>query len=186
MWKPADNVEWQKKALCGQPEHRKKREWFFSRKPEEKYGAKNLCYQCPVRQDCLQWSLEHRQIWGVWGGKDEVELRRALSVNFEGEETRRRRFPNCPYCGARPVKLETGTADIPGGGRWKVAKTVTCTECSFTWRSRTSANAVEAYHQERLKRLEKREKEKAKKSRSSRKPPAHKTPGSSGAARPSD
>jgi WhiB family redox-sensing transcriptional regulator len=184
MWKPANDLGWQKKALCAQPENQDKKEWFFSSSSEERYKAKNLCFQCPVRKECVQWALENKQIWGVWGGRDEVDLRRALSVNHEGEETRRRRFPNCPHCGARPVKLITSEEELPGGGRWKVAKIVTCTQCEFSWRSRTSANAVEAYHQDRAKRLEKQEKEKAKKS--SRKPPARKTPSSSEADRPSD
>lgn len=186
MWKPAKDFNWQKRALCAQPENQNKKEWFFSSDAEERYKAKNLCFQCPVREDCIQWALENKQIWGVWGGKDEVDLRRALSVNHEGEETRRRRFPNCPYCGARPSKLRSEVAEVPDGGRWKTAKIVICSSCDFTWRSRTSANAVEAYHQDRAKRLEKQEKEKAKKSRSSRKPTAHRTPGSSEAARPSD
>jgi WhiB family redox-sensing transcriptional regulator len=165
MWKPAENLNWQKKALCAQPENLNKKEWFFSPSAEERYKAKNLCFQCPVRKECIQWALENKQIWGVWGGRDEIDLRRALSVNHEGEETRRRRFPNCPHCGARPVKLVTSEEEIPGGGRWKVAKIVTCTQCEFSWRSRTSANAVEAYHQDRAKRLEKQEKEKTKKPR---------------------
>jgi hypothetical protein len=98
--------------------------------------------------------LEHRQIWGIWGGKDEVDIRRTLSVSYNGEETRRRRFPNCPYCTARPSKLVTSIEELPNGGRWTTAKVVTCTECNFSWRSRTSANAVEAY------KLEKEEKSK--------------------------
>lgn len=163
MWKPADNTYWHRKALCNKPENRKYKDWFFSSDQKEKYAAKNMCYSCPVRKECIQWALENRQIWGVWGGKDELDLRRALSVNAEGEEAKRRRPPNCPYCGARPSKLQTGTADIPNGGRWKIAKTVTCTECNFVWRSRTSANAVESYHKERAVREEKKAKERHKK-----------------------
>jgi hypothetical protein len=37
-------------------------------------------------------------------------------------------------------------ADSPEGGRWTTMKLVVCSECEFTWRSRTSANAVNAYH----------------------------------------
>jgi hypothetical protein len=40
---------------------------------------------------------------------------------------------------------------------------VHCTACDFTWRSRTSANAVDAYHVERTEKLERQEREKAKK-----------------------
>ncbi len=156
MWKPADNLNWQSDATCAKPSNRYALDWFFSKDFKEKYAAKNMCFTCPVRSECLQWALEHRQIWGIWGGKDEVDIRRALSVSYNGEEARRRRFPNCPYCTARPSKLSVSIEQLPSGGRWTTAKVVTCTECGFSWRSRTSANAVEAYN------LERNEKEKKK------------------------
>jgi len=43
-----------------------------------------------------------------------------------------------------------------GFRRWTVAKIVTCTVCGFSWRSRTSVNAIEAYKQERIDKSEKR------------------------------
>lgn len=172
MWKPADNVDWHSGAMCKKPEYAFAKEWFFPKNSTERHSAKAICYECPVRKNCLQWSLEHKQIWGVWGGKDEVDLRRTLSVNADGEEAKRRRPPNCPHCGARPSKLETGTAEIPNGGRWKVAKIVTCIECKFVWRSRTSANAVEAYHKEKASKEEKRAKEREKKARKRSKSPS--------------
>lgn len=178
MWKPATNLDWQIDALCAKADYQHARDWFFSKEPKEKYDAKNLCFGCPVRRQCLQWALEHRQIWGIWGGKDEVEIRRALSVSYKGEEARRRRFPNCPYCSARPSKLQTGSVEVPGGGRWTVAKIVTCTVCSFSWRSRTSFNAVELYNLERQEKAEKKQRLKEKKakrngSKPKQKPKAH-------------
>lgn len=155
MWNPANNLKWQKDALCAQPENEDSVDWFFSPDFSEKYKAKNLCHSCPVRRDCLQWALEHRQIWGIWGGRDEIDIRRTLSVSYNGEEIRRRRFPNCPYCTARPSKLETTVVNVPGGGRWTTAKVVYCTECGFSWKSRTSANAVQAYKADREERLAK-------------------------------
>jgi hypothetical protein len=127
VWKPVNNLEWQRNALCALPENRTYIDHFFSQDFSQKYTAKNLCFSCPVRSQCLQWALEHRQIWGIWGGKDEVEIRRTLSVSYLGEETRRRRFPNCPYCTARPNKLETSVAQLDTTGRWTTAKIVTCT-----------------------------------------------------------
>ena len=169
MWKPATGLKWQKDALCSKPEYAEAVDWFFSKEPKEKYAAKNLCFQCPVRQQCLQWALEHRQIWGIWGGKDEVEIRRALSVSYKGEEARRRRFPHCPYCSARPAKLVTEAVDLPDGGRWKTAKIVICTVCEFSWRSRTSVNAVNAYHQDRSEKALRKQREKEKKLRKTKK-----------------
>lgn len=158
MWKPANSMKWQEDAECGKPINKYMVEYFFSKDPVERNEAKNMCFSCPVRSQCLQWALEHRQINGIWGGKDEVDIRRALSVSYLGEETRRRRFPNCPFCTARPSKLETMIAELPKGGRWTTARVVYCTECNFSWRSRTSVNAVLAY---RLAKAE-REKERAK------------------------
>jgi WhiB family redox-sensing transcriptional regulator len=138
-------VGWQDRAECAKPEHKKVAKLFFSSVPEEKYAARNLCFSCPVRAECLKYALETKQIHGVWGGKDEGEIRRALSVSHTGQEIRRQRFPNCPYCSARPGKLHVIVADSPEGGRWKTMKLVQCEVCEFTWRSRTSANAVTAY-----------------------------------------
>lgn len=157
MWKPADNMDWQEDAECAKPINKNKVEYFFSRDFKEKAEAKELCAKCPVQRDCMQWALEHRRINGIWGGRDEMEIRRTLSVNYLGDESRRRRYPNCPMCDARPSKLETSIVDLPkNGGRWNTARVVHCTVCDFSWRSRTSLNAVNAYktykaERERLK-----------------------------------
>ena len=156
------DVEWQDNAECKKPEHVKLRKFFFSNIPEEKYAARNVCFKCPVRRSCLKYALETKQIHGVWGGKDEGEIRRALSVSHTGQEIRRQRFPNCPHCAARPSKLRVVVADSPEGGRWKTMKLVVCEQCDFTWRSRTSANAVTAYHHFISEKVERKKKAKEK------------------------
>lgn len=140
-------LHWDQKALCGKPQN--SHIDFFSSDAEEKSEAKNLCHSCPVRKDCIKYALETSRIHGVWGGKDENEIRRTLSVNAEGIEVRRGRYPQCPYCNARTSKLKVKTINLEGGGRWSTAKVVECTVCDFEWRSRSSANAVVAYHTER-------------------------------------
>lgn len=146
MWKPAKDLHWQENAACADPQYKDMMDWFFSDELPKKHEVKNLCFSCPVRSECLQWALEHRQIWGIWGGRDEFEIRRTLSVSYKGEEIKRKRPPKCPYCSARPNKLSVSVEKVPGGGRWTTAKVVTCSDCNFSWRSRTSANAVNAYH----------------------------------------
>jgi WhiB family transcriptional regulator, redox-sensing transcriptional regulator len=37
--------------------------------------AKEVCMQCPVRGDCLQYALETNQDSGIWGGTSEDERR---------------------------------------------------------------------------------------------------------------
>lgn len=37
--------------------------------------AKEVCEWCPVRRECLDWALEARQDFGVWGGMSERERR---------------------------------------------------------------------------------------------------------------
>ncbi|WP_406516354.1 WhiB family transcriptional regulator [Streptomyces sp. NBC_00873] len=37
--------------------------------------AKAVCATCPVRTQCLEWAVETRQDFGVWGGMSERERR---------------------------------------------------------------------------------------------------------------
>ena len=138
--------DWQPDAECAKPENDEYIKNFFANKPSQQHKALKICEACPVRAMCLQWSLETKQVWGVWGGLNYKELRRTLSVNWDGQEMRHNRFPLCPYCKAKTNSLETETISRPNGGRWSTMKIVKCTACSFSWQSRTSANAVEAFH----------------------------------------
>jgi WhiB family redox-sensing transcriptional regulator len=40
--------------------------------------AKETCYSCPVRLDCLADAMENREEFGVWGGMTERERRKLL------------------------------------------------------------------------------------------------------------
>jgi WhiB family redox-sensing transcriptional regulator len=44
------------------------------REARETY-AKNICAQCHVRGDCLQFALRVREPHGIWGGLTETERR---------------------------------------------------------------------------------------------------------------
>lgn len=39
-------------------------------------NAKAVCGRCPVQEQCLQWALQTRQDFGVWGGLTEKERER--------------------------------------------------------------------------------------------------------------
>lgn len=42
--------------------------------------AKRICVDCPVKDACLEYALEHRIDHGVWGGTSERQRRRLLKV----------------------------------------------------------------------------------------------------------
>lgn len=67
--------EWMDYAVCREIGGN---EWF----PEKGFTsrhAKRMCQQCPVREVCLEYSIEENIVNGVWGGLGELE-RRPLRV----------------------------------------------------------------------------------------------------------
>ena len=38
--------------------------------------AKEICFECPVRRECLEFALRVREHHGIWGGLTEAERRR--------------------------------------------------------------------------------------------------------------
>ena len=47
--------------------------------------AKEVCGECPVRVDCLEYAIETNQDSGIWGGTSEEE-RRTLRRRIAGRE----------------------------------------------------------------------------------------------------
>ena len=39
-------------------------------------AAKDVCARCPVRRECLEFAMVHRQRDGIWGGLTDQERRR--------------------------------------------------------------------------------------------------------------
>jgi hypothetical protein len=68
-WKPSTGFDWQEGAECAKKVNIDVD--FFSHKSEDKMKAKNLCFICPVRKECIKSALENMEIWGIWGGNDE-------------------------------------------------------------------------------------------------------------------
>lgn len=67
-------------------------EWWF---PEEKAGrtswsrtyeantARNICKDCPIRKECLEYAVQFHGITGIWGGTDRHErsaMQKALGI----------------------------------------------------------------------------------------------------------
>lgn len=66
--------DWKEQAACKGETY----EIFFVPQGGNHYGlAKSICGRCPVREECLEHALEHKEDAGVWGGLTEDE-RRAL------------------------------------------------------------------------------------------------------------
>lgn len=140
---------WQDQGLCHRDRNPQLWAKFFADTALERRDARNLCFKCPVREDCLKAALETKSIWGVWGGCDEAELRRALWVNAEGDPQQRCRYPHCPHCKARPSKLHVvGVCEIATGRK---RERVECETCSFTWQATTSVQAVKSYWREKAR-----------------------------------
>lgn len=52
---------------------------FFPERGRSALPAKEVCWVCPVRAECLRYAMEERIWWGIWGGFSEKE-RRALNI----------------------------------------------------------------------------------------------------------
>lgn len=66
---------WRRQGLCGQVGG----DFFFPEKRGETRQAKRICEGCPVKVTCWDWAVEHQQVYGVWGGASEQELREEIA-----------------------------------------------------------------------------------------------------------
>lgn len=48
---------------------------FFPMTREESQQALAICSTCPVQLECLEYALEARERYGIWGGKTEKQRR---------------------------------------------------------------------------------------------------------------
>src|SRR5699024_4812944 len=65
-------LSWQERSLCAQTDP----EAFFPEKGGSTREAKKVCTGCEVRQECLEYALEHDERFGIWGGLSERERRK--------------------------------------------------------------------------------------------------------------
>lgn len=119
---------WEQRAACA-PQNRSARgknlDWS-STDTHQKYRARAVCInECPVRKECMQFCLDQKFIHGVWGGADDYEIRRTLSVDAQGSPVERDRCPRCPYCLSRKLAIATSKS--------REGYKTMCTNCSLTW-----------------------------------------------------
>ena len=60
---------------------------FFPASKKEERAALAVCTVCPVIDDCLEYALESKERFGVWGGTTEKERRRLLRRMGRGDAT---------------------------------------------------------------------------------------------------
>lgn len=121
MSKAPAGVKWRATARC-MTEHLDLD--FFTADTAERYSCRAVCFTCPVRWNCLSEALNRPELIGIWGGVDEYEIRRALSVNAKGIPVERARKPRCPYCKSHLLEL---------GQKTRKGTPVLCTECGIAW-----------------------------------------------------
>jgi WhiB family transcriptional regulator, redox-sensing transcriptional regulator len=54
-------------ALCASGEIGVPDAWYSELAVVQEWAAE-VCQLCPVQAECLDWAVEHRERYGVWGG----------------------------------------------------------------------------------------------------------------------
>lgn len=65
-------VEWQADARCAEVDP----EIFFPERGGSSKAARSVCNGCAVRMQCLEYALNNKEQFGIWGGTSERERRR--------------------------------------------------------------------------------------------------------------
>jgi WhiB family redox-sensing transcriptional regulator len=76
-------IDWQLEAKCAELPIRKSDAMFFPNRGGSSKAARAMCAGCPVRPECLEYALNNKEAFGIWGGTSERErrkLRRAKRV----------------------------------------------------------------------------------------------------------
>ena len=108
---------------------------FYSQDTTEKKLAKAICAECPVRKICLQTALDNKERFGIWGGADEIELRKDMAINAKGEShVSTQGKIRCPYCGPLSTKYLKVVA------RHRTRTDIECTNCGTHWTARKLIN----------------------------------------------
>lgn len=76
--------DWQRDAACRTADV----EVFFRSPGYAADEAKAICRRCPVQSECLEYALEERINFGIWGGATERDRRRIRRER--GQSTRAR------------------------------------------------------------------------------------------------
>lgn len=134
-----DSTYWQSNALCGDindinffaMEDLEESESYDSDALEqaelETSLALSVCTNCPVKRECLQSALDNKDRFGVWGGNTSNDIRKALSIDKNGDPVVREKNQVCLNC-----KRDKSLTVI---ARRSNQITIECTFCGITWQS---------------------------------------------------
>lgn len=59
-------TDWMDYARCAKEDDP---DLFFPSNMTERKQALRVCRRCPVSEECLEYSIEHGEFYGIWGGK---------------------------------------------------------------------------------------------------------------------
>ena len=62
---------------------------FFPERGSSTVIAKKICSECKVQKECLEYAVERKERFGIWGGKSERE-RRAIRRERRNNEKKAR------------------------------------------------------------------------------------------------
>jgi WhiB family redox-sensing transcriptional regulator len=83
-------------------------EWFFPDRGEDVRRAKAICATCPVKDECLEYALENREKFGIWGGTSERErrgMRSRRSAGVPADPSRREQARALHQNGVRAIDI---------------------------------------------------------------------------------
>ncbi|MDP9021194.1 MAG: WhiB family transcriptional regulator [Actinomycetota bacterium] len=79
---------WEEDAACNGAEV----ELFFSVEEDDQKQALEYCGRCQVRQECLEYAIRNREMYGIWGGMLESDRRTLIrDLRRREREARERR-----------------------------------------------------------------------------------------------
>lgn len=62
-----EREEWKRAALCADPAYKDVN--FFLERGESSKAAKQVCAECDVQEECLNYAEDNNERFGIWGGK---------------------------------------------------------------------------------------------------------------------
>jgi WhiB family transcriptional regulator, redox-sensing transcriptional regulator len=90
---------------------------FFPESREQEADALAMCSICPVRKPCLTFAIETGQMFGIWGGRTQREVRRLIARARTGRGSRRHPQADKTHCAYGHPYNAANTYYTPAGER---------------------------------------------------------------------